>query len=174
MVEFAIGCLVFIVIVAFVAFILRKKMVNYEDKQMEREAIALQDAFLNGNRSVTQKEFLNILMYRQTDDDVGGVYMIHNTGRDLYLVEKSYKMLDAINKQFYGLGNQDVHTDYKHDAKLEITLFPLEKSKFDTLEELEENICEFYGITSENNYVIDWSQKTEKGKLRVTNHLKRD
>ena len=90
--------------------------------------------------------------------------MIYNKSSNLYLIASSSEMLSDINKQFYGLMNKNVHTDYASGAELQVTLFPLERSRFDTFEGLEQNIREFYGITPETDYETDWSQSDSAGK----------
>lgn len=167
-----ISVIILLLICGLVAFFVYKKMKKYEDEMAEKQVKQIEDAFLAGKRSVSREEFMNLLMYRRDTSDIGGVYMIQNLTRDLYFIEGSHHMLDDLNKQFYGFYNQDVHTDFANEAKMEITLFPLSQSKFDTLEALEENIRSFYNVTPDKDYKTDWSERTEKPKSKLRDEFK--
>lgn len=73
-----------------------------------------------------------------------GVYILHNTTRDMYYVGQAKRILDRVNTHFTGRGNGDVYADYKYGDTFEISMIALNNSGFTTLNELERNTIRRY------------------------------
>lgn len=78
-------------------------------------------------------------------DNFSGIYIIHNCDSDIYYVGKAKKIFDRAYRHFLkDEGNPKVYEDYKLGDKFSISLIPLEKTKFSTLNELEDNAIRAY------------------------------
>ena len=73
-----------------------------------------------------------------------GIYLIHNTTKDIYYVGQGERVLDRVNMHFTGKGNGDVYADYKFGDRFLIRIIGLHGSGFDTLNELERYAIDEY------------------------------
>ena len=73
-----------------------------------------------------------------------GVYILHNKTKDLYYVGQGKKVLNRVNNHFTGTGNGDVYADYKYGDQWTIKMISLEKSGFNSLNDLERYTIEIY------------------------------
>lgn len=73
-----------------------------------------------------------------------GVYILHNTTKDMYYVGQAKKIFDRVNSHFTGSGNGDVYADFKYGDKWEIQMIDLNQSGYSTLNHLERECIETY------------------------------
>ncbi|PEK39208.1 hypothetical protein CN586_29070 [Bacillus toyonensis] len=107
----------------------------------------------NNTLELTTKEFLEMrnksfggkgrALY-SNNYNFAGVYILHNKSKDLYYVGQGKKVLNRVNNHFTGKGNGDVYADYKYGDYWTIKMIALEKSGFNTLNELERHAIETY------------------------------
>ncbi|MFJ7765761.1 GIY-YIG nuclease family protein [Bacillus toyonensis] len=110
----------------------------------------------NNTLELTTKEFLEMrnksfggkgrALY-SNNYNFAGVYILHNKSKDLYYVGQGKQVLNRVNNHFTGKGNGDVYADYKYGDYWTIKMIALEKSGFNTLNELER-----YAIETYNSY----------------------
>lgn len=79
-----------------------------------------------------------------TKYDFAGVYIIYNKTKNMYYVGQGQKVFQRVNSHFTGHGNGDVYADYKYGDNFVIKMIELEKSGFNTLNELERNTIKTY------------------------------
>jgi excinuclease UvrABC nuclease subunit len=53
---------------------------------------------------------------------VSGVYILHNTTKNIYYVGQAVSLWQRVNNHFIGKGNGDVYADYKYSSNFTITL----------------------------------------------------
>ena len=75
---------------------------------------------------------------------VEGVYILHNTTKDLYYVGQAIDTVGRINSHLTGKGNGDVYADYKYGDAFTIKILPLDSSGCATLNELERCTIDAY------------------------------
>ncbi|PRT15110.1 GIY-YIG nuclease family protein [Bacillus wiedmannii] len=107
----------------------------------------------NNTLELTTKEFLEMrnksfggkgrALY-SNNYNFAGVYILHNKSKDLYYVGQGKQVLNRVNNHFTGKGNGDIYADYKYGDYWTIKMIALEKSGFNTLNELERYAIETY------------------------------
>lgn len=73
-----------------------------------------------------------------------GVYVLHNTSKDMYYVGQAKEVLNRVNNHFTGSGNGDVYADYKYGDKFIISIIALDMSGYDNLNDLERDTISVY------------------------------
>jgi hypothetical protein len=68
----------------------------------------------------------------------------------MYYVGQGLRILDKVNNHFTGKGNADVYADFKYGDQFKIKMIALEKSRFETLDELEQNTIMTYAANSKS------------------------
>ncbi len=105
------------------------------------------------NGEITPQEFFEIKNTRTKSQgrpsianqyDCEGVYVLFNKSKNMYFVGQGVRVLTRINNHFTGRGNGDVYADYKYGDNFTIKIIPLERSGFNTLNELERNTISTY------------------------------
>lgn len=76
--------------------------------------------------------------------DFNGVYILHNTDKDMYYVGQSVQVIHRVNQHLTGQGNDGVYTDYKDGDAFLIRMIGLKESNYDTLNHLERDMIEKY------------------------------
>ncbi|MFD2829960.1 GIY-YIG nuclease family protein [Corticicoccus populi] len=109
---------------------------------------------------ISPEEFLEIrkmnqrgrgeLLYSK-NYNFSGIYILHNKSKDLYYIGQGKKVYDRVYNHFAGRGNGDVYADYKYGDKWMIRMVSLEKSGFNSLNELERTFIKNYK-SYENGY----------------------
>lgn len=79
---------------------------------------------------------------------VPGVYVLHNTSKNLTYVGQGKRVAKRVFNHFNGSGNGDVYADYKYGDTFTIQLLALEDSSYDTLDALERYAIEAYSSYS--------------------------
>lgn len=79
-------------------------------------------------------------------EDFAGIYIIHNRVNDMYYVGQSHSVFDRAYKHFLQepTGNPKINNDYSLGDTFSISLIPLEKTSFSSLNELEDNAIRAY------------------------------
>lgn len=98
----------------------------------------------NASVTVSPKEFLKHKDAFLKNGDYTGVYVIHNTTKDLYYVGQSVRVVGRVTQHFTGHGNGDVYADYKYGDTFTINTIPLNGSGYDSIDALERNAIATY------------------------------
>lgn len=94
-------------------------------------------------RELTAEEFLaSRSMLR--DDDFTGVYVLHNTTKELYYVGQSVHVWKRLSDHLMGHGNADVYADMKYGDRFTVKVIPLVGSGYKSLNDLERDAIESY------------------------------
>ena len=101
--------------------------------------------FLSGFTEWSAKEFLN---KKSTLGEMTGVYIIYNKSKNMYYVGQSVKTVQRVNSHLSGRGNGDVYADYKYGDEFTVKIIPLNKSGYDTLDDLERDMINTYNAYS--------------------------
>lgn len=142
----------FLYLLPFIAIVFIILMFIFQVRQQKkiREQIF---GLANNTLELTTKEFLEMrnksfggkgrALY-SNNYNFAGVYILHNKSKDLYYVGQGKQVLNRVNNHFTGKGNGDVYADYKYGDYWTIKMIALEKSGFNTLNELERYAIETY------------------------------
>lgn len=142
----------FLYLLPFIAVVFIILMFIFQVRQQKkiREQIF---GLANNTLELTTKEFLEMrnksfggkgrALY-SNNYNFAGVYILHNKSKDLYYVGQGKQVLNRVNNHFTGKGNGDVYADYKYGDYWTIKMIALEKSGFNTLNELERYAIETY------------------------------
>ena len=77
-----------------------------------------------------------------------GVYILYNKTKNMYYVGQAKYIFDRVNAHFTGKGNGDVYVDYKYGDEFTIKMISLEKSGYNSLNELERHTIMTYNAFS--------------------------
>ncbi|MDA2302627.1 GIY-YIG nuclease family protein [Bacillus cereus] len=142
----------FLYLLPFIAIVFIILMFIFQVRQQKkiREQIF---GLANNTLELTTKEFLEMrnksfggkgrALY-SNNYNFAGVYILHNKSKYLYYVGQGKQVLNRVNNHFTGKGNGDVYADYKYGDYWTIKMIALEKSGFNTLNELERYAIETY------------------------------
>lgn len=121
-----------------------------KEKQAIRDKI---ESLANNEAEITPEEFFELrnksfggqgspkyALYH----NFAGVYIIYNKTKNKYYVGQAKKILDRVNNHFTGKGNGDVYADYKYGDQFSIKMISLERSGYETLNELERHCISTY------------------------------
>ena len=78
------------------------------------------------------------------DKQFSGVYILYNKTKNMYYVGQAQYVFDRVNAHFTGKGNGDVYADYKYGDEFTIKMISLEKSGYNSLNELERHTIMTY------------------------------
>ncbi|RCW74987.1 GIY-YIG nuclease family protein [Saliterribacillus persicus] len=126
-----------------------KKKTEYERNE-NREIVKTELDYLRDKlMKVTPKELLKLrsktIREAQGIENFSGVYIIHNCVKDMYYVGQAKNIYLRANKHFLkNEGNSEVYKDYSCGDEFCISLIPLEKTSFSTLNDLEDNAIRAY------------------------------
>ena len=82
-----------------------------------------------------------------------GIYLIYNYDRDLYYVGQSKNMVKRVYQHFMlNMGSPELHEDYCSGEKFSISLIPLAKTSFSSLDDLEDCAIRAYDSLLPNGY----------------------
>ncbi len=136
----------------------KEKIRTYLDKlRMESERYSPQEIILLGEKGKREKRGI---------ENFSGIYIIHNIDLDFYYVGQSEAIFNRIhshfkksiknsnrqdenNKSFYC---REIEKDYSLGHEFEISLIPLEQTKFESLNELEFNAIGAYDSEVPSGY----------------------
>ena len=103
------------------------------DSKAEKEFAAWKDNIVKNGKPMSIDSF----MHQPRLHDFEGVYIIHNTSKDMYYVGQGINVMTRARQHFQGRGNGDVYADYKYGDTFEIILLALDETEFDNLNDLE-------------------------------------
>lgn len=100
----------------------------------------------------TPKDFSE-LRNRGINEYLVGIYIIYNYNKDLYYVGQSKNMVNRVYEHFIlNMGNPELHGDYCLGEKFTISLIPLAKTSFSSLDDLEDYAIRAYDSLIPNGY----------------------
>lgn len=131
--------LVAVYIIIGISMIVQVSFVIYKNKKVKKrvQEIFEQSAFF------APTEIKNIRA-TMSDRNGPGVYVLHNTSKDMYYVGQGKKVMDRVASHFSGRGNGDVYADYKYGDAFAIKIVSLVNSGYQTLEKLEREVIFAY------------------------------
>ena len=93
------------------------------------------------------------LRNKGTNEYLVGIYLIYNYDRDLYYVGQSKDMVKRVYQHFMlNMGSPELHEDYCSGEKFSISLIPLAKTSFSSLDDLEDYAIRAYNSLLPNGY----------------------
>ena len=92
----------------------------------------------------TPREFLSARDRLTANGDFTGVYVIHNTTRNLYYVGQSVRVVGRVTQHLTGHGNGDVYADLKYGDAFEISVVSLTQSGYESLDALERDAIDAF------------------------------
>ena len=92
----------------------------------------------------TPREFLSACDRLTANGDFTGVYVIHNTTRNLYYVGQSVRVVGRVTQHLTGHGNGDVYADLKYGDAFEISVVSLTQSGYESLDALERDAIDAF------------------------------
>ena len=110
------------------------------------------DSISNATTPITPKEFFalrkrhdrhSLKTYRRRFGSEG-VYILHNTDKDMYYVGQGKTFTNRVNSHFTGSGNGDVYADYKYNDEFTIRLIYLSRTDYKNLNDLERDMITHY------------------------------
>lgn len=147
------GFIVAFVIIGLVALIVALILVALKKKELDEKI----DNLAAGVEEMTPEEFFKFRNYSfggrgrpsyVKTKNFAGVYILYNKTKNMYYVGQATKILDRVNNHFTGKGNGDVYADYKYGNSFTIKMIALDKSGFNSLNELERNTIARYNSFS--------------------------
>lgn len=115
---------------------------NYDDIQKNKLNNKI-DNLTNGISEITPEDFFDLR--KNINNDLPGVYIIHNINNGMYYVGQSVHLYNRVNQHFTGHGNGDVYADYKRGGdKFTIKLIKLKNSGYTNLDKLEKDMITKY------------------------------
>ena len=153
------------------------------ERNSNKETVRCQlDMLRKGMQKFSPKE---LLKHRNNNERITkgvenfeGIYIIHNITIDIYYIGQSLKVLDRVIQHFskdlrriknnVSDGFPVIYSDFKSGNEFSISLIPIEKTNFSTLNELEDNAIRAYKSLVPNGY------NRNSGNLLVKAHFKND
>lgn len=142
-----------IIITLFIALFVRCIFVIHQDFKQKKEIEDTIFSFSQGNIILTPSEFLEIRnksfggqgrpKYANYFGFIG-IYIILNNSKKNYYIGQSQKVIDGINKQFTGKGNQYLYNDYITGDTFLTKAIRLDTSGFYTIEEFKKCNVDYY------------------------------
>lgn len=90
------------------------------------------------------REFLSARDALLRNGDFTGIYVIHNTTKDMHYVGQSVRVVGRVTQHFTGHGNGDVYADYKYGDDFTINVVSLYESGYESLDALERDAIRAY------------------------------
>lgn len=112
-------------------------------KKTERRTLARVRGLLRGE-GASPREFLSARDALLRSGDFTGIYVIHNTTKDMNYVGQSVRVVGRVTQHFTGHGNGDVYADYKYGDDFTIKVVSLYESGYESLDALERDAIRAY------------------------------
>lgn len=123
------------------AVLLRATRIAHENKERVRSLVG-------GRAEISATEFLALRAAgSMSSGEFTGIYVLHNTARDMFYVGQSVRVLQRISQHFTGHGNGDVYADFRNGDKFTVQTISLAESGYQSLNDLERD-----AITAFNAY----------------------
>ena len=120
-------------------------------RKMKRRIDALastESGLFTENGALTASSFLSLDPSSLAENEFTGVYILHNTSKDLYYVGQSVRVFARVRQHFTGHGNGDVYADFKYGDSFTIKTIPLAGSGYQSLNDLERDAIEAFDAYS--------------------------
>jgi hypothetical protein len=104
-----------------------------------RKLDKLQDKLNSMGEGLSSDEFMRNWRTIGRNDDITGVYVLHNESNDKSYVGQSVRVYHRVHAHLTGRGNGDVYADYKHGDKFDIRAITLAESGYPSLNALEKD-----------------------------------
>ena len=142
-----------LVILGLFLFIDGLLIILVASKQQE-ELLELRQSLLEDDPQIiaSAEEFMSQRKALIQQDEITGVFIVHNATKDLYYVGQSAKAIDRAAMQFLGRGNCDVYADYKYGDSFDIRIVPLSESGYENLNELKRAAIQALDAAGEELY----------------------
>lgn len=131
------------VLVAYVVFWFVYIVIGLCLKKRELRILARVRGLLKGE-GVSPREFLSARDALLRNGDFTGIYVIHNTTKDMNYVGQSVRVVGRVTQHFTGHGNGDVYADYKYGDDFTINVVSLYESGYESLDALERDAIRAY------------------------------
>ncbi|MDB6354002.1 GIY-YIG nuclease family protein [Trichococcus sp. K1Tr] len=129
-----------------------RKDLEIERTQNKRRVRKELDSLRKEMPKYAPKDFYE-LKKKGTSEYLVGIYLIYNYDRDLYYVGKSKNMVNRVYEHFMlNMGSPELHEDYCSGEKFSISLIPLAKTSFSSLDDLEDYAIRAYDSLLPNGY----------------------
>ncbi|MBD1224806.1 GIY-YIG nuclease family protein [Virgibacillus halodenitrificans] len=116
----------------------RRKRVRKSLDNLRRNLVKYTPNELSQLRNKTNREQKGVR-------NVTGIYIIHNCKNDKFYIGKSISVLDRVYDHFVkNAGNKGIYQDYCLGYEFNISIIPLEDTKYSNLNELEDNAIRAY------------------------------
>ena len=101
---------------------------------------------MSSTRTLTAEEFLSMWPTGTgaitAPAEFTGVYLLHNTTKDMYYVGQSVSVMKRITQHLSGNGNGDVYVDYKNGDNFTVQAISLTDSGYQSINDLEREMIE--------------------------------
>ena len=101
---------------------------------------------MSSTKTLTAEEFLTIRPFGARDiaapAEFTGVYLLHNTTKDMYYVGQSVSVMKRVTQHLTGSGNGDVYADYKNGDSFTVQAISLTNSGYQSINDLERDMIE--------------------------------
>ena len=121
-----------------IVLVLNQKRYQGMIEENQRKRYAFICALENNSIEITPEQFFRLRNESQLQDFTG-VYILHNSSKNMYYVGQGKSVYKRVNAHFTGHGNGDVYADYKYGDAFTIRMISLVNSGFNNLDELERN-----------------------------------
>lgn len=111
----------------------------------------------------TEMDVVDFLCSRGDFPLIKGVYILHNTEKDLCYVGQSKDVSKRVYNHFSGRGNADVYADYKYGDNFTVQIIPLENTDYVSLNLLERDMIQQY-----NSYRHGYNRTRGNSAVHVT------
>ena len=109
-----------------------------------KELASTDSGLFSENGALTASSFLSLDPSFLAENEFTGVYILHNTSKDLYYVGQSVRVFSRVKQHFTGHGNGDVYADFKYGDSFTIKTIPLAGSGYQSLNDLERDAIEAF------------------------------
>lgn len=120
----------------------QEKLLGIRQSLLENDPqiVASAEEFMAQQKALTQQ------------GEITGIFIVHNTTKNLYYVGQSAKAIDRAAIQFLGRGNCDVYADYKYGDSFNVRIIPLSGSGYESLNELKRTAIQALEAAGEELY----------------------
>ena len=143
--------IVLLVVVALMIYVtatvVRINKINKETEETDAQESYMQrtqrlDQAFKESREISLDEFF--ILKNAQEEDVPGVYILHNTSNEKYYVGQSSHIIHRVMQHFLGHGNGDVYADYRSGHEFRVRLVKLVGSGYEGLDMLERDMIAKY------------------------------
>lgn len=139
------GLYIFLLSIVILIFALLK---GRKTRKRIKELASTDSGLFSESGALTAQSFLSLEPSFLAENEFTGVYILHNTSKDLYYVGQSVRVFSRVKQHFTGHGNGDVYADFKYGDSFTIKTIPLAGSGYQSLNDLERDAIEAFDAYS--------------------------